>query len=109
MRRIRELSAMNQDIENNSLIGNSNFKDCRPLEPQGSIFTNQTIAEHQKTTMRSAQSTIGGPSKKTVKVTDPGSLAISKTIHEKEHSRRALQEKHHSHVNKVQNLKHTIS
>ena len=42
-RRIRELTAMNEDIENNSLM--ANYKDCRPAE-FNSMFTNSTIAEH---------------------------------------------------------------
>jgi hypothetical protein len=46
MRRIRELSSMNEDIENSSIIGNTNFKDCRPIGGgDSSLFTNSTIAE----------------------------------------------------------------
>jgi len=43
MRRIRELTLMNEDIENNSIIGNMNYKDCRP--GSDSLFTNSTIQE----------------------------------------------------------------
>jgi hypothetical protein len=43
MRRIRELTSMNEDIENNSIIGNNmNYKDCRPAGCD-SLFTNSTI------------------------------------------------------------------
>lgn len=85
-RRIRELTALNQDIENSSL--HSNFRDCRPLEP--SIFTNSTIAEHQKTSMRSLGSTLGG-GKKQVKVGDPSqSLAINRTLQDRDQAKRVL-------------------
>lgn len=53
MRRIKELAAMNEDIENNSLIGNTNFKDCRPIDnANSSIFSNSTIAESQNKSSR---------------------------------------------------------
>ena len=43
-RRIRELTSMNVDIENSSIM--SNTKDCRPggeFNNQSSIFTNSAI------------------------------------------------------------------
>ena len=93
MRRIRELTSMNQDIENNSVIGNSSYKDCRPIsEGQGSIFTNSTIAEHQKTTLRSVNTAKGGLKKqaKYIIEANPTSLVINKTMHEKDQAKRAL-------------------
>ena len=43
MRRVRELTSMNSDIENSSIM--SNYKDCRPAEFNQSIFTNSAIQE----------------------------------------------------------------
>lgn len=107
-RHIRELTALNQDIEKSSL--HSNFRDCRPLEP--SIFSNSTIAEHHKTS-RSLHggSTLGGAGKKPGKGSlDPSkSLAINKTFQERDSAKRALQDKHLSHAAKVHNLKSTLS
>jgi hypothetical protein len=43
MRRVRELTSMNSDIENSSIM--SNYKDCRPSEFNQSMFTNSAIQE----------------------------------------------------------------
>jgi hypothetical protein len=42
-RRIRELTSMNSDIENSSIM--SNTKDCRPVDFNQSLFTNSAIQE----------------------------------------------------------------
>lgn len=44
-RRIRELSTMNVDIENSSIM--SNHKDCRPSEFNQSLFTNSAIQKSE--------------------------------------------------------------
>jgi hypothetical protein len=68
----------------------------------GSLFTNSTIQEIQ---IKGGLSTQKNP-----RGTQPSqSLAINKTAQERELAKRTLQEKHISHLNKVQNRKNTLS
>jgi hypothetical protein len=92
---------MNVDIENNSLMYNN--KDCRPADFNGSLFTNSTIAENsefakKKKSLAANQGANQG-----------NSLAINKTIVEKEIAKKQLLDKHNQHVNKVQMRKQTLS
>lgn len=66
---------MNADIENNSLM--SNYKDCRPTDFNGSLFTNSTIAEssNQAKKKKSLAANQGA--------NQGNSLAINKTIMER--------------------------
>ena len=95
-RRINELMSMNDNIENNSLMGN--FKDCRPADFQGSsLFTNSTIADAK--TKKAIQG----------KHSDTNTLSINKTVQEKDNAKRALLERHQQHLAKVNNRKATLS
>lgn len=89
---------MNDDIENNSLM--ANYKDCRPAD-FNSLFSNSTIAEQSATK--------GG--KKGIKSIAVGnnSLSINKTLQEKEHSKKALMDRHSLHLNKVNQRRATLS
>ena len=98
---------MNEDIENCSVIGNSNFRDCRPIGGDSSLFTNSTIAE--KANIKSTMSQ-GSHAKSTLATGgNQTSLAINKTAQEKEFGKRQLQDKYSQHLNKVMNRKHTLT
>ena len=92
------MTSMNDDIENNSLM--ANYKDCRPADfnSHNSLFTNSTIAESK-----------AGKKGIHLKPNDTNTLSINKTVQEKDHAKRLIQERHHQHLAKVNNRKATLS
>jgi len=96
------LTAMNEDIENNSLM--ANYKDCRPADfNNNSLFSNSTIAEHSNKTGKKGINGLAAMGNNT------NSLSINKTMHEKELSKKAMIERHSQHLSKVQQRKATLS